>query len=123
VAEKKGNRFCLLVGFSGIVLMPVVNAFLPSAEYLLLTESFAGLIVPAMSMGLFNTMLEVSPVDHRPTYIAVFSAAVNLPVFLAPILATSIAVPLLGVQYALAASSGLRLIALAIMVALVWKRR
>ncbi len=44
------------------------------------------------------------------------NAAVNAPTFQAPILATSIAVPLCGVQLALGLSSILRLAALALVI-------
>lgn len=123
IAEKKGNRFCMVAGFAGVTIMPVINAMLPSAQWLLLTESFAGLIVPGMTLGIFNTMLEVSPIDRRPTYIAVYSAAINAPTFIAPILATTIAAPLFGVQLALALSTLLRLAALAIVIVLLRRIR
>jgi MFS family permease len=111
VAERRGNRFCLMAGFGGIVFIPVINALLPRAEYLLLTETLAGLIVPALTLGVFNTLLEVSPVARRPIYIAVYSAAVNIPICLGPIIATTLVVPLVGVQLGLALATPLRLAA------------
>ena len=122
VAERRGNRFCLLVGFAGVTFVPLINALVPKAEYILLTELLAGLIVPAMSLGLFNVMLEVSPAERRPTYIAVYSAAVNIPMFLAPILATTVAAPLLGVRLSLALCTPLRLVAWVVVFALLRQR-
>ena len=123
IAEKKGNRFCMLVGFAGVTLMPAINAILPSAQWLLLTESFAGLVVPGMTLGIFNTMLEVCPTERRPAYIAVYSAAINAPTFFAPILATTIAAPIFGVQLALGLSTFLRMAALIVVIVMLRKIR
>ncbi len=122
VAERRGNHFVLMAGFAGVAIIPLMNYFLPSPEYIMLTEAFGGLVLPAMSLGLFNSMLDVAPVDRRPAYIAFYSAAVNVPMFLAPLLATSIAVPLFGVRLALGLSTGLRIVAWLIMFALLRKK-
>lgn len=118
IAERKGNRFCMVAGFACVTMMPAINAALPSAQWLLLTESFAGMVVPGMNLGLFNTLLEVCPIERRTTYIAVYSAAINVPTFIAPIVATALVAPLLGVQLTLALSTPLRLVTLAIMLVL-----
>lgn len=122
VAERRGNHFVLLAGFAGVALIPLMNYFLPGPEYIMLTEAFGGLVLPAMSQGLFNSMLDVAPVDRRPAYIAFYSAAVNVPMFLAPLIATGIAVPLFGVRLALGMSTGLRIVAWLIMFALLRKK-
>jgi MFS family permease len=111
LAERKGNRFVFLAGFAGVSFIPLLTALSPSAEYLIIAESLGGLVVPGMSIGLFNTMLELSPAANRPAYIAFYSAMINIPMFLAPILATSVAAPILGVRLALGMTTGLRLLA------------
>jgi MFS family permease len=121
IAERRGNRFVLMAGFAGVVFMPVVNALLPRPELLLITEGYAGLIVPALNLGLFNAMLESCPVARRPAYISFYSAAVNVPIFLGPLLATGIFAPIFGVQLALALSSGLRMVAWVVMFVLLRK--
>jgi MFS family permease len=121
IAERRGNRFVLMAGFAGVVFMPVVNALLPRPELLLITEGYAGLIVPALNLGLFNAMLESCPVARRPAYISFYSAAVNVPIFLGPLLATGIFAPIFGVRLALALSSGLRMVAWVVMFVLLRK--
>lgn len=122
VAERRGNRFIFTVGFAGVTLIPLMAALAPSVEFLIVPEAVSGLIVPAMSLGLFNLLLELSPSAKRPAYVAFFSAAVNVPMFLAPIIATSIVAPIIGVQAALGGTTFLRLIALGVVILLVRER-
>ncbi len=109
IAERKGNRFVLLAGFLGVCVVPVAYCLAPSAELVIIAEIIAGLAVPGVSMGLFNSMLEVCPAERRPAYISFYSATVNIPIFLAPMIATSIVVPLVGVWWALFAATFIRL--------------
>jgi MFS family permease len=119
VAERRGNRTLLLAGYAGITPIPVMTAFAPFPEFLLIPESIGGMSLPALNNGMFNGLLDVSPVERRPSHIAFYSAAVNVPMFLAPILATSIVAPLIGVQYALALATPMRAAALVIVYFLV----
>lgn len=105
IAERRGNRFVLLAGFAMLTTLPVLYAFAPNAEFVIFPEMIGGVASAAFNMGLFNTMLEVSPDARRPSYIAFFSAAVNLPVFLSPMIAAGVVAPQLGVQTALGVGS------------------
>ena len=118
IAERRGSRFVWFAGFAGIILCPVLTVIVPSATLLLIPETLAGLCVPGMSLGMFNTMLETSPVANRPAYVAFYSAVVNIPVFLAPILATTVFVPLIGIPATMFLASAMRIVLLIAMFAL-----
>jgi MFS family permease len=123
VAERKGNRFVLLAGFAMLTVMPILYYVAPRAEVIILVEMWGGVASAAFNLGLFNTLLEVSPVTRRPAYIAFYSAAINLPLFIAPLIATGIAAPALGVHTALGFGSVLRVTAWIIMFLLLRQSR
>ncbi len=110
VAERRGNRFVLLAGCSGVALYPIFTALCPSQEYLLIPTVVGGIFSPPVNVGLYNGMLEVVPAAHRPTHIGVYSAAMNVAVFLAPLVATGVLVPLAGLHGALILGAAMRLV-------------
>ena len=118
ISERRGNRFAWFAGFAGIVFNPALTAIVPSATLLLIPETIGGICVPGMSLGLFNSMLEASPATDRPAYVAFYSAVVNIPVFVAPILATVVFVPLIGIPATMFFATATRIVSLGIMYAL-----
>ena len=59
------------------------------------------------SLAFFNTLLEVCPEQNRASYIAVYNILVNVAVFLAPILATSLTL-IFGIHAMLLLGAALR---------------
>jgi MFS family permease len=123
VAERRGNRLVALIGFGALSMLPIMYCLSPSAEMVIIPEIVGGVCAPAMSLGLFNVWLEVMPVANRPAYIAFYMAAISIPMFLAPLIATGVAVPLLGVWGALFMASFVRIGAWILLFLLIRQRK
>lgn len=120
-AERYGHRAVLIAGVLGIVPYPILTAVSPNAEFLMAPAVIGGLLGPAFNMGMFNVLLEVAPAHHRAMYIASYTSGVNLVAFLAPIVATSIILPVAGIHATIILGTVLRLISAVAVI--VWSRR
>jgi MFS family permease len=60
------------------------------------------------NLALFNTMLNVCPADHRPTYVALYTALMNVTAFAGPLLGAGLA-DWIGIRLAFGISGGVRL--------------
>jgi MFS family permease len=91
IAERYGHRLVLLVGLVGVCFYPIGTALSASAYPLLIVSFVSGVFAPAFALALFNGLLEVVPAERRATYVAAFNTLLNVPAFVAPILATAMA--------------------------------
>ena len=97
LAERFGNRAIAAIGCIGLALFPLSTALSPSQEYLLIPAVIGGILSPPWGLGVFNGLFEVIPHTQQPTYISVHTAVMNLAAFTAPLLATMVLVPLIGI--------------------------
>lgn len=97
LAERFGNRAIAAFGCFGLALFPLTTALSPRQEWLLVPAIIGGLLSPPWGLGVFNGLFEVIPHTQQPTYISVHAAAMNLAAFIAPLLATMVLVPLMGI--------------------------
>lgn len=118
LANKRGNRWVLLVSTAGLSLYPTFNGLSPCIEPLLLAAIWGGLFGPGFNISLFNTLLENTPTDRRPIYVGIYTMLINLAAFLAPLLGTGLA-KTWGVRTVLIASGGVRLLGVLAMLLLV----
>jgi MFS family permease len=109
VASRKGNRLVLLISSLGTVLFPVLTGLSPRIELLLLPALIGGIFGAGFNLSLFNTLLEVCPQEHRPSYLALYTTLINVAAFLAPLLGTSLA-NLLDIRVALFIAGAVRLL-------------
>lgn len=117
-AEKRGNRWVLLVSTAGLSLYPTLTGLSPLVEPLLFASVWGGLFGPGFNLAVFNALLENTPADHRPSYIGLHTTLINVAAFLAPLLGSALA-ETWGVRAVLIASGGVRLLGVVAMFLLV----
>jgi MFS family permease len=86
VIDRWGTRRVLALGASTTMLFPLLTGLSHSLTALLGVVVVHGLLVPAMVLGRYNTLLKVCPTEHRPSYIAGYAIVANVAAFLAPLL-------------------------------------
>jgi MFS family permease len=75
---------------------------------MILTSMLGGLTWAGCNLALFNVMLSVCPAEQRASYIALYTALVNIMAFGAPLLGAGLA-DWAGIRLAFAVSSVVRL--------------
>jgi len=113
VAGRKGNRLVLLISSFGLMLFPVLTGLSPRVEFLLLPSVIAGIFGAGFNLSFFNTLLEVCPQEHRPSFLAINTTLINVAAFLAPLLGTSLA-GLLDIRIAFFVAGAVRLLGAAL---------
>ncbi len=108
-ADKRGNRWVLLISTAGMSLYPSFTGLSTRVEPLLLASAWGGLFAPGFNIALFNALLENTPTEHRPSYIGIHATLINIAAFLAPLLGSALA-GAWGVRAILIASGGVRLL-------------
>jgi len=84
--DRWGTRRVLAFGASATMLFPLLTGLSRSLTALLGVVVVHGLLVPAMVLGRYNTLLKVCPAQRRPSYIAGYAIVANVAAFLAPLL-------------------------------------
>ena len=84
--DRWGTRRVLAFGASITMLFPLLTGLSRSLTALLGVVVVHGLLVPAMMLGRYNTLLNVCPAERRPSYIAGYAIVANVAAFLAPLL-------------------------------------
>jgi len=107
VAARRGNRWVLIVTTLGVSAYTLFTAMVPTISWMLLTSVLGGLTWAGCNLALFNAMLGVCPDDRRPTYIAVYTALMNIAAFAGPLLGAALS-DWIGIRWVFVASSGVR---------------
>jgi MFS family permease len=68
----------------GMGIAPVLTIVSTNMVYLCIINLFTGIPVAGTVLLLFNYLLEVSPAEHRTTYIAYYNVALSVVGFVAP---------------------------------------
>lgn len=110
IGRRQSSRRLLLAGSLGISLYPFVMAAINRVELLLVVAVAGGVFLPGYVIGVFNGLLEAAPPHNVAIYIAIFTSLTNVAAFLAPLVATTIAVPALGIAGALVLGGVLRVL-------------
>lgn len=109
LATRRGNRLILLICVFGMSFYPLLTGLSTTVEPLLGIAILGGIFAPGFSLTFFNTLLEVSPDERRPSFIAAYNALVNIPAFVAPLVGTAL-IDIIGIQNALLLGGGFRLL-------------
>ncbi|MEN6480191.1 MAG: MFS transporter [Anaerolineales bacterium] len=104
----------LWLGCLGVSLYPISTAIAETPQALLLSSFISGTFFPAMNLFLTDTLYAVSPEEHRPTFVATDSFAVNLTAFVAPLAGTWLA-GWIGIRQALVACTIVRALGVLVM--------
>lgn len=90
LATRRGNLYAIVIASLGLVLYPLATAFSPSVEWILLVSFLGGVFSSGFGLTFFNRLLEVSPEQHRASYVAAYSTLINITAFVGPLISTSL---------------------------------
>ena len=107
IVAKRGNRWVLLVTAVGVAVYAFLTALVPSIGWMIPTSILGGFTWAGCNLALFNVMLHVCPAERRPTYVAMYTALMNVTAFAAPMLGAGLA-SWIGIHIAFVISAGVR---------------
>jgi MFS family permease len=106
---RRGDRWLLLVTALGVTGYAGVTALVPSIGWMVPTSLFGGLMWAGCNLALFNVMLAVAPAERRPTYVALYTALMNVSAAAAPLLGTALS-GWVGIRWAFVIATAVRLV-------------
>jgi MFS family permease len=109
VGAKRGYRWLLVVTSLGVTVYAFVTALVPTMAWMIPTSILGGLTWAGCNLALFNVMLAVVPDERRATYVALYTALMNVTAFAAPLLGAALA-DWIGIRFAFVVGSGVRLL-------------
>jgi MFS family permease len=109
VRARRGDRWLLVVTALGVSAYAVLTALVPTIGWMIPTSILGGLAWAGCNLALFNVLLNASPADHRPTYIALYTALINVTAFAGPLLGAALA-DWIGIRPAFVISGGVRVV-------------
>ena len=104
-----GHRRLLIYAAPVLALYPLGTALSRSPYPLLLATTVGGFVSALMGVSFFNRLIEVVPPARRASYVGLHSAIINVAVFAAPLVSTTLAGPL-GVGTMLFVAGGVRVL-------------
>jgi len=107
VSAQRGDRWLLVLTALGVSLYAALTALVPTMGWMIPTSMLGGLTWAGCNLALFNVLLRVSPSDHRPTYVAVYTALMNVTAFAGPLLGAGLA-DWIGLRPTFLVSGGVR---------------
>lgn len=88
LATQRGNLYAIVIAAIGLALYPLATALSPSVEWIILVSFIGGVFSSGFGLTFFNRLLEVSPEQHRASYIAAYNTLINVTAFVGPIIST-----------------------------------
>lgn len=88
LTTRRGNLYAIVLSAGGLALYPLATAFSPSAEWIIVVSFIGGVFSSGFGLTFFNRLLQVSPEQHRASYIAGYNTLINVTAFIGPILST-----------------------------------
>jgi MFS family permease len=119
-AERVGNLRMMAFSAVQLALAPVLSALVPSGEWLAAVNLFTGIGVAGVTLFVLNNLLDVSPSEGRPVFLAVHAALVSVGASIAP-LAGAFLMDALPTRTALFVSTGFRLISASLFFVLLYR--
>jgi MFS family permease len=107
VSARRGTRWLLVVTSLGVALYAALTALVPAIGWMIPTSMLGGLTWAGCNLALFNVMLRVSPSDRRATYVAIYTALMNVTAFAGPLLGAGLA-DWVGVRTTFLVAGGVR---------------
>jgi len=122
VRAKRGDRWVLLVTGLGVTVYAAITALVPTIGWMIPTSILGGLTWSGCNLALFNVMLGVCPGDRRASYVALYTALLNVAAFGGPLLGTALADGI-GIRWTFVLSGGVRLAGVALFAVLLRKTK
>lgn len=82
----RGNLYTIVLSTIGLALYPLATAFSPAVEWIILVSFLGGVFSSGYGLTFFNRLLQVSPEQHRASYIAGYNTLINVTAFVGPII-------------------------------------
>ncbi len=89
LTTRRGNAYGVVLTAMGLSVYPVLTALSPAIEWIIPLQLIAGVTTSGYGITFFNRLLETSPEEHRPSYIAGYNTLINMAAFIGPFVATS----------------------------------
>jgi len=109
ISARRGNRWVLIVTAFGVALYTLLTALVPTIGWMIPTSILGGLTWSGCNLALFNVMLGVCPAERRPSYVALYTALMNVAAFAAPMLGAGLS-DWAGIRIAFVVASGVRVV-------------
>lgn len=109
LARRWGEERMLVWSAGGLAFYPILTALSTTLSPLLGVSVWGGLVGAGLSLALFNVSLALSPEDQRATYVALYTVAINLAAFAAPLVGSALA-EAVGIREAMLLAGGVRLL-------------
>jgi MFS family permease len=107
VSAKRGEHWVLVVTAFGVTAYALVTALVPTIAWMIPTSLLGGLSWSGCNLALFGVMLRVCPDDRRATYVALYTALMNVTAFFAPLLGAALS-DWAGIRIAFVVAGGVR---------------
>jgi MFS family permease len=107
ISARRGDRWVLVVTALGVTAYSLLTALIPSIGWMIPTSMLGGFAWAGCNLAMFNVMLGVSPADRRPTYVALYTALMNVTAFAGPLLGAALS-DWVGIRPAFVVSSAVR---------------
>ncbi len=85
---QRGNLYAIVLVAFGLAVYPLATALSPSVEWIIWVSFIGGVFSSGFALVFFNRLLEVSPEQHRASYIAGYNTLINIAAFVGPIIST-----------------------------------
>ena len=108
VRAQWGDRRLLVVSSLAVSVYTLLTALVPTIGWMIPTSMLGGFAWAGCNLALFNVLLSVCPDERRATYVALFTALLNITAFAGPLLGAALSDGM-GIRWAFVASTGLRL--------------
>jgi len=109
VARRWGEERMLVWGAGGLAFYPILTALSTTLSPLLGVSVWGGVFGAGLSLALFNVSLALAPENERATYVALYTVAINLAAFAAPLVGSALA-EAVGLREAMLLAGGVRLL-------------
>jgi MFS family permease len=106
---RRGNRWVLILTAVGVSIYAFLTALVPSIGWMIPTSILGGFAWAGCNLALFNVMLHVCPAERRPTYVALYTALMNVTAFAAPMLGAGLSNGV-GIRIAFVIAAGVRVL-------------
>ena len=110
IATRKGHYLVLMVCTVGVGLYPLFTGLIAAPFWLPLVALVRGVFFTGINIAFFDTLLQVSPADRRPSFVAVYYLCAQVALFLAPVTGSLLA-EWLGIRTVFFVASGIHMLA------------